>query len=221
MNNNILRFIQSPGNSDILKSDYEKLFQIFKDASYKFKISEPDEYFQEFIVKNILNNSTLRNFALKSSEKEVTYYLKRMVVNFIINCHRKSEHEEATLSLNSTVDENQENADEFIDMVKDDSLEQVVVIEAKEILDMIKGQFSEDEKKLLCEMLYIEKRGSFTFLKDVTENVFYKRVERFKTKIKTFFKDLQATDEGVKYLLYYIYPSEVCEKFCLDDRGKK
>lgn len=217
---NILKFIKSPDNSDSSNDGYKELFEIFKKKSLKFQISDCEEYFHEFILRHIVNNSTLQDFIAKSEESEVSLYITRMIQNFLINCFRKKSHENNMLSLNTKIDPDQSDDQEFVDVLKDDILEKVILMESVEILNSINNNFSEDKKRLLCEMIYREKRGGFTFIKGISESAFYKRVERFKVEIRDFFKDMQASDEGVRYFLYHIYPSEICEKLCLNYGGK-
>lgn len=213
---NIIKFLKSPDNSESSNIGYKELFEIFKKKSLKFQLSDCEEYFHEFILKHIVNNSRLQDVIAKSEENEVFLYITKMMENFLINCFRVKSFENSMLSLNTKIDPDQDDDQEFLDFVKDDNLEKVILIESIEILNLINKKFSEDKKRLLCEMIYREKRGEFTFIKDISESAFYKRVERFKVEIRNFFKDIQASDEGVRYFLYNIYPSEICEKFRLN-----
>lgn len=209
----IINFIKSPGNSE---EGYKELFKLFKKISDKYNLNKDlEDNYHEFITSNIFEKTKLKEIIEKTDDNGLIFYLKTMIKNFLINSYREKRYEESVISLNERISSENEN-DEFIDFIKDEVIEKVTEIESLEILEEIKVYFSEDKQRLLCEILYREKRKNYKFIKDMSENAFYKAVERFKVELGSFFLKLQSSDEAVKYFLYHIYPSEICEKFCLN-----
>ncbi|MCA1933737.1 MAG: hypothetical protein LDL13_09195 [Calditerrivibrio sp.] len=208
----IIAFIKSPHEHE---DGYKEFFILFEKISKRYNIENVMDEYHEFVTSNIIEKTKLLEPAEKFDDKSMIYYLKESIKNFLINTCRANKHMKEVISLNEKRPLSENEEDELIDIIKSDEIESIIRIEAVQILKIVKKSFSEDKQKLLCEILYREKRNEYKFIKDMSENAFYKAVERLKTELQRFFLEIHSSDEAVKYFLYHIYPSEICEKFCL------
>ncbi len=216
----IIEFLLDPHNPDSING-YEILFRIFLKEFNKYdllkKYSQPEDVFGNFLSKILFK----QNFSLNPTIKEkigdettnIVSYIYKTMHNFLRTKQKevlKKYYTEENQEKHQPVIQKDEEGKtkEFIGVNEKVSL--IVIIEAKEIADIIQKDFSESEKRTLCYMFLDDK--SF-FGKEISDDAAYKRKSRLKTLLTDFVKEKGFSLEGFSYFVQEYLMSEICEKF--------
>ncbi len=216
----IIDFLLDPHNKNN-KTGFEILFKIFLKEFNKYdlikKYEQVEDIFNDFLVRVLFK----QNFSLNPTIKEkiedkssnIVSYIYQAIHNFlrtkqreILNKYYTEEHQERH---ESVVKENEEGREREVIGVNE-KISPIVIIEAKEISEIIQNEFSESEKRTLCYMFFDDK--SF-FEKKLSDDAAYKRKSRLKNFLTKFVAEKGFSLEGFSYFVQEYLMSEICKKF--------
>ena len=216
----IIDFLLNPHNPDNI-TGYEILFKIFVKEFGKYELlkkhTEPEDLFNDFLTKVLFKQNFSLNPTLKEKIKDrstnIVSYIYQAIHNFLRTNQReilkKYYTEEKKPRDTQLIQENEEGKEfEILTINKDVSL--VIIIEAKEISETIKKEFSETEQRTLCYMFFNDKNF---FGENISDDAAYKRKSRLKSSLTKFVKEKGFSLEGFTYFVQEYLMSEICDKF--------
>lgn len=204
---NGLKVVKSMFISILKKSHFKKL-KDYNDIG--------DDLFNQFYLEKLLPK---KDYLLKKFENDLeglVRYIYKMITNFLTDVNNKKEIEEIKIFINKNEeDDKSQNILENIPSESRSSMVDIEIIESKEILEIIKTFLSEEDKKVLCHIVFKDKQNINYCLENLSQDAIYKRVERLKTKLKSFVETYCISQDGFKYFIDEFLMSEICKKICL------
>jgi len=216
----IIEFLLDPHNPDSIDG-YEILFRIFLKEFNKYdllkKYDDPADVFNDFLSKILFK----QNFSLNPTIKEkiedettnIVSYIYKTIHNFLRTKQReilKKYYTEENQEKHKPIEKKDEEGKVIEEVSIDEKISPLVIIEAKEIAEIIEKEFSESEKRTLCYMFFDDK--SF-FDKEISDDAAYKRKSRLKSFLTDFVKEKGFSLEGFSYFVQEYLMSEICDKF--------
>ena len=216
----IIEFLLDPHNPDSING-YEILFKIFLKEFNKYdllkKYEDPSDVFNDFLSKILFK----QNFSLNPTIKEkiddettnIVSYIYKTIHNFLRTKQReilKKYYSEENRPIYEPLIQKDEEGNERETIGINEKVSLITIIEAKEIAEVIKKDFSESEKRTLCYMFFDDKNF---FDKKISDDAAYKRKSRLKTLLTDFVKEKGFSLEGFSYFVQEYLMSEICEKF--------
>lgn len=192
----------------VLKKSYFKKLKDYNDLA--------DDLFHQFYLEKLLpkKDDLLKRF--ENDLEGLMRYIYKMMSNFLTDINNKKEIEEVKIFI--TKDEEDDESQNILENIPSESRSSKVdieIIESKEILEIIKTFLSEEDKKVLCHIVFKDKQNINYCLENLSQDAIYKRVERLKTKLKSFVETYCISQDGFKYFIDEFLMSEICKKVCL------
>ena len=209
MNNfeDIIYFLKNFKDNEHNRKGYESLFNLFKIYAKKFfqyySDSEILNLYHDFLISKIFSNNTFEKFLNKAKDREIKYYLKTTIRNFLINQHRKEKQFPLT------------NLD--INTQKDDAISVEVKYEISLLLDLINRKLKQRDKMLLCRYINSDK---YNFLSELSMDAYYKAIERLKIKLRNIVLEKKISKESSEMFFSEVFLSEICDKICLEYKAR-
>jgi len=216
----ILDFLLNPYNKNN-KTGLEILFKIFIKEFNKYdllkKYEQSEDIFNEFLIKVLFKQNFSLNPTIKSKIKDkksnIISYIYQTIHNFLRTKQRevlKNQYTEKNQLKNEPFNKKDEKGKEREVIGVNEKISPIIIIEAKEIANMINKEFSEIEKRTLCYMFFNDKHF---FEKELSDDAIYKRKSRLKNFLSNFVKEKGFSLEGFSYFIQEYLMSKICEKF--------
>ncbi len=228
----IIEFLLNPHNPNN-KIGYDIFFKVFLKEFNKYSLLknelEPEDVYSEFLLKIIFKgdkfslNPTILN-KIQENTNNITSYLYMTMHNFLRTKNRElkekfyveenNQNEEKRLKKKfETLEIKHDNDDKYIEnpkITKSPVIETEIMIEAKEIREIIEQKLSDKEKQVLCYTLLDDP----SYIKEeISQDALYKRKSRMKKFLTGFVKEHGFSLEGFSYFVQEYLKSEICEKY--------
>ena len=198
----------------------KKMFytQISK-QSYQILQQEKEDLFNDFLTYKLI--AKRENIAKKFSQSTdgLVSYLSVAIENFLktelIDRIQKSEVFQNEVYYNQEEDDEESTFEIVLETTQTKEYDVLVKIESENILNKLVEELKDQEKQLLCYILSEEELQAYIkekFFKDLSEDAFYKRVERLKKKLSSIAKEYGYSQEGFEEAFDTFY-TQVCKSY--------
>ncbi len=221
----IINFLLDPYNEKN-KTGFEILFKIFIKEFNKYdllrKHEQLEDIFNDFLIKVLFKQNFSLNPAIKEKIEDkssnIVSYIYQALHNFLRTKQRevlRRYYTEENKPKNEPLIQKDEEGKEKEIIGINEKISPVIIMEAKEILDIINKELSEKEKRTLCYMFFDDRNF---FEKKLSNDAVYKRKSRFKSFLSNFVKEKGFSLEGFSYFIQEYLMSEICKNFVNKDK---
>lgn len=163
------------------------------------KQEEPEDIFMDFINK-IFEKRTFLLQKFENQSQGLASYIRQMAKNFLKD----------KLKIMSEIQfESVNNYERLISTDKNEPIKQLIKIEGFRFAEIIDSKFKEEEILILCYITATNKKDfEEKYLKDLSKDAIYKRVERVKRKLRGVISDFGYSQEAVRFYIENILPSK-------------
>ena len=133
----------------------------------------------------------------------------------LIDRIQKSEVFQNEVYYNQEEDDEESTFEIVLETTQTKEYDVLVKIESENILNKLVEELKDQEKQLLCYILSEEELQAYIkekFFKDLSEDAFYKRVERLKKKLSSIAKEYGYSQEGFEEAFDTFY-TQVCKSY--------
>ncbi len=221
----IIKFLLDPNNKDNYEG-YEVFKRVFLKEFFKEeyallrKFYDGEDLFNEFLVRVIFReDGFLLNNNMKEKINNIQHnflsYLFMSIHNFLRTYRRKAKFEDSFKEQKSMKLESIQTSDnrtkDLLEYNARVHIDYSLHIEAQEILESIKKDFSEKELRTLCYMFLNEKKY---YGEEITDDNAYKRKSRMKKTLSEYINKKGFSLQGFALFVKEYLMSEICKKLC-------
>ncbi|MDM7273837.1 hypothetical protein [Sulfurihydrogenibium azorense] len=198
----------------------KKMFytQISK-QSYQILYQDKDDLLNDFITYKLIPKRKEIAEKFSQSTDGLVSYISIAIENFlkteITKKIYKSEMFQNSVYYNQEEDEKEDTFERVLETTQAKEYDVLVKIEAEDIYNKLIEELKDTEKQLLCYLISEEQLQSYikeNFFKDISEDAFYKRVERLKKKLSSIVQEYGYSQEGFKEAFDNFY-TQICKNY--------
>lgn len=198
----------------------KKMFytQISK-QSYQILYQDKDDLLNDFITYKLIPKRKEIAEKFSQSTDGLVSYISIAIENFlkteITKKIYKSEMFQNSVYYNQEEDEKKDTFERVLETTQAKEYDVLVKIEAEDIYNKLIEELKDTEKQLLCYLISEEQLQSYikeNFFKDISEDAFYKRVERLKKKLSSIVQEYGYSQEGFKEAFDNFY-TQICKNY--------
>ncbi len=198
----------------------KKMFytQISK-QSYQILYQDKDDLLNDFITYKLIPKRKEIAEKFSQSTDGLVSYISIAIENFlkteITKKIYKSEMFQNSVYYNQEEDEKEDTFERVLETTQAKEYDVLVKIEAEDIYNKLIEELKDTEKQLLCYLISEEQLQSYikeNFFKDLSEDAFYKRVERLKKKLSSIVQEYGYSQEGFKEAFDNFY-TQICKNY--------
>ncbi|ACN99769.1 hypothetical protein [Sulfurihydrogenibium azorense] len=198
----------------------KKMFytQISK-QSYQILYQDKDDLLNDFITYKLIPKRKEIAEKFSQSTDGLVSYISIAIENFlkteITKKIYKSEMFQNSVYYNQEEDEKEDTFERVLETTQAKEYDVLVKIEAEDIYNKLIEELKDTEKQLLCYLISEEQLQSYikeNFFKDISEDAFYKRIERLKKKLSSIAQEYGYSQEGFEEAFNTFY-TQICKNY--------